>query len=103
MRTPLTVSIALTFGLGCSKKGDYSKACEHEHLLELAHKDLEASLASMPEDMREKMADLKTKAESSRDSDRATCIAKSEEHGIDASCILKADTLDAAQACLSKR
>ena len=101
MRTLLAVSIALTFALGCSKKGDYSKACEH--LLELAHKDLEASLASMPEDMRKGMSDLKAKAESSRDSDLATCIAKSEEHGVDASCILKADTLDDAQACLSKR
>jgi hypothetical protein len=102
MRTLLAVSIALSFALGCSKsKGDYTKACEH--LLELAHKDLEASLASMPEDMREKMADLKDKAEAQRGSDLATCVAKSEEHDVDTSCILKADKLDDAQGCLARR
>jgi hypothetical protein len=85
----------------CSKSsGDYRKACEH--LLVLAERDLEKSIASFPEDMKDTGATLREQARASRDSDLATCVAKGEERGIDTKCVLGAETLDDAARCLRK-
>lgn len=102
MRTLLALSLALSLVSGCSK-GDSKKACEH--LLDLAHAELEKTTAHFEGTdgkMNELAKDLKAKAEASRDSDLKTCIEKVEEKDVDTKCLLGADDLEEAQACLRK-
>jgi hypothetical protein len=101
MRTLLAVCLALSVATGCSK-GDPEQACKH--MLDLAHADLQKSLAELEKSGNgDMLKGLKEQAEAKRDSDLATCVSKVKEHDIDTGCILKANNLDDAQRCLIKR
>jgi hypothetical protein len=100
MRKLVFVMLVLA-AAGCSKsKGKYEKACNH--MLDLAFQDIDDSIAKtskLDDSMASSLKDMKKQAEGKRDSDLATCVAKSQEHDIDADCILKADKLDDLQSC----
>jgi hypothetical protein len=101
MRTLISLSFALIVATGCSKKsGDYQAACEH--MIELAKADIEANIQKMGPDMASFGKELREKAEATTKSDLETCISKSKEREVDASCILDAKTIDEVGPCLQK-
>lgn len=84
----------------CSKKGDYEKACNH--MIDLAYAELDeqtAALEKLGGDTANHLKDLRKEAEAKRGSDLKTCIEKSEEHKVDADCVLKAGKLDDLKGC----
>jgi hypothetical protein len=104
-RFAILLALAVPLAAGCSKSKT-DKACKH--MIDLATKELDKQIVEIDRldkdgSMKKMMVGLKEKAEAQTSSDLATCAAKMEEHDIDESCILDADTLDEAQSCLVKK
>jgi hypothetical protein len=103
MRKLAAVSILLAaLATGCAKKPSYENACKH--MIDLATDELDKQIEKISKldkdgSMKKMVEGMRDKAKSSRGSDLETCVKKSEEKGIDASCVLAADSLDQAMLC----
>lgn len=82
-------------GKGGGASGDCPKACDH--IIELAHADLEKSLGVI--DDPETSRTLREQAKKSTASDRATCVTKCSAGELDTACALEAKTLDGVMSC----
>lgn len=82
-------------GGGKASPGDCEKACEH--ILTLAHADLEKSLQVIDDPAMSKA--LRDQAVKSRTSDKATCVRKCGSGELDTACALQAKTLDGVMSC----
>ncbi len=101
----LVALLAFPLAAGCSKPRN-EKACKH--MLSLATAELDKQIDQIDKldkdgSMKKMVVEMKERAEAQSASDLATCVSKMEEHDIDPSCILAADTLDETQSCLVRR
>jgi len=99
--------LVLPLATGCKSKSE--KACQH--MIDLATEELDKEIEKIEKlgeldkdgSMKKMAQGLREKAKAKTASDLETCATKMEEHDIDASCILDADSIAEAQRCLKKR
>lgn len=95
MTAAAAVAGACGKGGGGGAAGDCAKACDH--IIELAHADLEKSLGVIDDPAMSKQ--LREQAARSVESDKQTCRRKCGAGELDTTCALQAKTLDGVMTC----